>query len=130
MKINHWIVLALGSILTTYAVAKLPIPVLTDEQKAKAEEAKAKAADAAKKASADESRYQDRVADRYFREMKAAGKTVAPPTWVAPPPVVVAAAPASAAQPPGQSSTAASKPQDTPKPTKVSENAKKVPLKP
>ncbi len=94
MKINHWIVLAIGSVLTTIAVAKLPVAVLNEEQKAKAEEAKAKAADAAKKASADELRYQDRVADRYFREMKAAGKTPASPQWVPPP-----AAPVSAASP-------------------------------
>jgi hypothetical protein len=98
MKINHWFVLAVGSILTTVAIAKLPTPVLTEEQKAKAEEAKAKAADAAKKSAADEQRYQDRVADRYFKELKAAGKTVPMPQWV-PPPVAPAApaAPAAAA---------------------------------
>jgi hypothetical protein len=91
MKLNHWIVLVVGSALTAVAVAKLPAPVLTEEQKVKADEAKAKAADAAKKAAADEQRYQDRVADRYFKEAKAAGKNPVPPQWVAPAPVVAVA---------------------------------------
>jgi hypothetical protein len=113
MKINHWIVLAVGSALTTIAVAKLPVPVLNEEQKVKAEEAKAKAAEATKKAAADELRYQDRVADRYFREMKAAGKTVAASTWVAPTPVVAAAAaPLGPATPTAQAPAAATKPQN------------------
>ncbi len=102
MKINHWLVLALGSIVTTVAIAKLPVPVLNDEQKAKAEEAKAKAAEVAKKAAADEQRYQDRVADRYFKEMKAAGKAVPASQWVppAPPPAQpAAAAPVAPAKP-------------------------------
>jgi hypothetical protein len=90
-KLNHWIVLLVGSVITTVAIAKLPTPVLNEEQKAKAEEAKAKAADAAKKAAADEQRYQDRVADRYFKEAKAAGKNPAPSQWV-PPPAPAAAA--------------------------------------
>lgn len=97
MKLNHWIVLAAGSVLAAVAVAKLPAPVLTDEQKAKAEETKAKAAEAAKKAAAAEQRYQDRVADRYFREAKAAGKNPTPSQWVAPTPA--AAAPAAPAKP-------------------------------
>lgn len=102
MKLNHWIVLAAGSVLAAVAVAKLPVPVLTEEQKVKAEEAKAKAAEAAKKAAADEQRYQDRVADRYFREAKAAGKNPTPSQWVAPPPPAAspaAAAPAAPAKP-------------------------------
>jgi hypothetical protein len=96
-KLNHWIVLLVGSVITTVAIAKLPTPVLNEEQKAKAEEAKAKAADAAKKAAADEQRYQDRVADRYFKEAKAAGKTPAPSQWVPPPaPAPAATAPTAA----------------------------------
>ncbi len=91
-KINHWIVLFIGSVITTVAIAKLPTPVLSEEQKAKAEEAKAKAVDAAKKASADEQRYQDRVADRYFKEAKAAGKNPAASQWVPPAPAAVPAA--------------------------------------
>ena len=34
-KLNHWLVLAVGSVLTTIAIAKLPPPpAMTDEQKA------------------------------------------------------------------------------------------------
>lgn len=95
-KLNHWLVLCVGSALTTLAIAKLPTPVLTDEQKAKAEEAKVKAVEVAKKDAADLARSQDRTAERYFREMKAAGKTVPPSTWVPPAPP----APAPGAVPP------------------------------
>ncbi len=96
----HVITLILGCALAAAVTAKLPTPVLTEEQKAKAEEAKAKAAEAAKKAAADEARYQDRVAERYFREAKAAGKTVAPPTWVPPaPPPAASANPANSKAP-------------------------------
>jgi hypothetical protein len=109
MKINHWIVVTVGSVLTTIAFAKLPAPVSNDEQKAKVEEAKAKAADAAKKSAADDLRYQDRAADRYFREMKAAGKTPTAPQWVTPPaaapatvPATTPAAPAKAAGEPAK----------------------------
>jgi hypothetical protein len=94
-NIKQWVTVALGCALTAVAIAKLPVPVLTEEQKAKAEEAKAKAAEAAKKAAEAEQRAQDRVAERYFREAKAAGKTVAPPSWVPP----AAPAPATAASP-------------------------------
>jgi flagellar basal body-associated protein FliL len=93
-KLNHWIVLLVGSVITTVAIAKLPTPVLNEEQKAKAEEAKAKAAETAKKAAADEQRYQDRVAERYFKEAKAAGKNPAPSQWVPPAPAAAATAPA------------------------------------
>jgi len=84
-NVKHWLVVAVGCTLAAVAIAKLPTPVLTEEQKAKAEEAKAKAAEAAKKAAEAEQRAQDRVAERYFREAKAAGKTVAPPSWTPPP---------------------------------------------
>ena len=106
MKLNHWVVLVLGSTITALAIAKLPPPApMNDEQKAKAEETKAKAADAAKKSAADEQRYQDRSAERYFKAMKAAGKTVPPSTWVPPaPPAAAPATPATAAP------TAATKP--------------------
>jgi hypothetical protein len=132
MKLNAWLVLVLGSVVTTLAIAKLPTPVLTDEQKAKAAEAKEKAAEAAKKDAADLGRYQDKSADRYFREMKAAGKTVPPATWVAPAPVATAAA----AQPTsseshGQKQSAAPKTQDTGNPAaaKSSTNARATPTK-
>jgi hypothetical protein len=109
-KLNHWIVLLVGSVITTVAIAKLPTPVLNEEQKAKAEEAKAKAADAAKKAAADEQRYQDRVADRYFKEAKAAGKNPPSPQWVPPPPApTAAAAPAAAPAAPAKAAPAPAK---------------------
>ena len=94
MKLNSWFVVVAGSVITTLAIAKLPAPPApTDEQKAKAAETKEKAADAAKKDAADLGRYQDKSAERFFREVKAAGKTVPPSTWVAPipPPAAVVA---------------------------------------
>lgn len=97
-RLNHWIVVALGSVLATVAIAKLPTPVLTEEQKAKAEEAKAKAAETAKKAAEAEQRAQDRVADRWFKEAKAAGKNPVSSQWVPPAPTP-AAAPAAPAKP-------------------------------
>jgi ubiquitin len=105
-KLNHWIVLIAGSVIATVAIAKLPAPVLTEEQKVKAEEAKAKAADAAKKAAADEQRYQDRVAERYFREQKAAGKNPTPSQWVPPAPAPAVAAPAPAVAAPAATAPA------------------------
>ncbi|TAG80811.1 MAG: formate dehydrogenase [Burkholderiales bacterium] len=111
-KLNHWIVVAFGSVFATVAIAKLPVPVLTDEQKAKAEEAKVKAADAAKKAAADEARYQDRVAERWFKEARAAGKTPAPSQFVAVAPTPPVAAPSSS-ESHGQKQTAVPKSQNT-----------------
>ena len=62
------------------AVAKLPPPPpMTDAQKAAAEEAKAKAAAAAEQAKHQLAAAEDRVAARYFAEMKAQGKQVSPP---------------------------------------------------
>jgi len=59
------------------AVAKLPPPPpLTDAQKAAAEEKKGKDAAAAEAAKAAQARAEDRVAARYFADMKAKGKTV------------------------------------------------------
>jgi hypothetical protein len=132
MKINHWLVLALGSAITTIAIAKLPTPVLTEEQKTKAEEAKVKAADAAKKESTDLARYQDKSADRYFREMKTAGKQVPPPTWVPPAPVVTAAAAQpSSSESLGQKQSAVPKTQNTANPAaaKANSDAKPTPAK-
>ena len=135
MKLNHWAVLVFGSTITALAIAKLPPPApMNDEQKAKAEETKAKAADAAKKAATDELRYQDKAADRYFKEMKAAGKTVPPPTWVPPTPPPVTAAPPSSSESHGQKQAVAPKTQDTanPGPAKASSgatNAKPTPAK-
>src|SRR4029450_12569166 len=62
------------------AVAKLPPPLpMTDAQKQAAEEKKAKDAAAAEATKMVQSRAEDRVAARYFAEMKAKGKAVTPP---------------------------------------------------
>lgn len=64
------------------AVAKLPPPAPpTDAQKAAAEQAKAKDTAAAEAAKQLQARTEDRVAARYYADMKAKGKQVAPP-WV------------------------------------------------
>lgn len=67
----------------TAAYAKLPAP--TEEQKAKAEETKTKAAEAAKKDAEALAKSQDRVAERYIKDMKAKGVTVTPTPIVAAP---------------------------------------------
>lgn len=62
------------------AVAKLPPPPpLTDAQKQAAEEKKAKDAAAAEAGKQLQARTEDRVAARYFAEMRAKGKAVTPP---------------------------------------------------
>jgi len=133
MKLNAWFVVLAGSVITTLAIAKLPAPPLpTEEQKAKAAAAKESAAEAAKKDAADLGRYQDKSSERYFREMKAAGKTVPVATWVPPPPVIApAAAQPSSSESHGQKQTAAPKTQDTANPAaaKASTNAKPTPVK-
>jgi hypothetical protein len=84
------------------AVAKLPpAPPPTDAQKAAAEEAKAKAAAAAEVAKQQQAKAEDRVAARYFADMKAKGKSVPAPQMAAPPtapaaPAATAASPAPA----------------------------------
>ena len=89
--------LAAGFVVASFglAVAKLPAPPpMTDAQKAAAEEAKAKAAAATALAAQQQTAAEDRVASRYFAEMKAKGKQVPPPQTMAP-----AATPAPAAAP-------------------------------
>lgn len=77
------------------AVAKLPAPPpLTDAQKAAAEEKKAKDAATAEANKQLLVRTEDRVAARYSADMKAKGKSVAPPQMPAGAP---APAPAKAA---------------------------------
>ncbi len=84
-------VVAAFCLFTAGAVfAKLPAPQMTEEQKAKADDAKAKAAEAAKKEGELLAKSQDRVADRYIKAQKAKGITVKPT------PIVAAAAPAAA----------------------------------
>ncbi len=133
MKWNAWLVLAAGSVVTTLAIAKLPAPPApTEEQKVKAAEAKEKAAEAAKKDAADLNRYQDKSAERYFREMKTAGKTVPVATWVPPAPVIApTAAQPSSSESHGQKQSAAPKTQNTANPAaaKASANAQPTPSK-
>lgn len=80
------------------AMAKLPpAPPLTDAQKAAAEEKKAKDAAAADAAKVAQARAEDRVASRYYAEMKAKGKPVTAPQMAAsapPAPAAKAGAPA------------------------------------
>ena len=67
------------SLLLACAVhAKLPAPVLSDEAKAKAEEAKAKTAHGSKVAAYKLCLAMDRTAAHYFKTASAAGKTVKP----------------------------------------------------
>ena len=83
------------------AVAKLPPPPpMTDAQKAAAEEAKAKAAAAADVAKQQQAKAEDRVAARYFAEMKAKGKTVPAPQMAPAAPAAPGAAPAAKAPAP------------------------------
>ncbi len=82
---------------TGVVFAKLPVPQLTDEQKAKAAEAKAKAAEAAKKEAELLAKAMDRVADGYIKAQKAKGVTVKPTPLAAP--AALAPAPTAAAAP-------------------------------
>jgi len=67
------------ALLAGTAWAKLPVPPMTDEQKAKADEAKTKAAEAAKKESELLAKYQDKAADNYKKgQGKAKGAAAAP----------------------------------------------------
>jgi hypothetical protein len=88
--------IAAGLVVTTFgvAVAKLPPPApLTEEQKKAAEEKKAKDAASAEAAKAAQARAEDRVAARYFADMKAKGKQV-PAAQMPPAAATPAAAPA------------------------------------
>ena len=79
---------AAALVVTTFgiAVAKLPPPApLTEEQKKAAEEKKAKDAVAAEAVKVQQGRAEDRVAARYYADMKAKGKQVSPPQMPAGP---------------------------------------------
>lgn len=87
-------VLAAGLVVATFglAVAKLPAPPpMTDAQKAAAEEAKGKAAAAAALTAQQQATAEDRVAARYFADMKAKGKQVPAAQMAAAAPAVAAA---------------------------------------
>ena len=71
--------IAAALVVTTFgvAIAKLPPPApLTEEQKKAAEEKKAKDAATAEAVKGQQARAEDRVAARYFADMKAKGKQV------------------------------------------------------
>lgn len=89
--------LPLAFVLASGAFAKLPPP--SDEAKAKAAEAAAKAAWSGKRAAFETCQAQERVAARFFAEMKQAGKEVRPalptPACEDPGPFVAAAPAAS-----------------------------------
>ncbi len=68
--------LPLAFVLASGAFAKLPPP--SDEAKAKAAEAAAKSAWSDKRAAFETCQAQERVAARFFAEMKQAGKEVSP----------------------------------------------------
>ncbi|MDP1657703.1 MAG: hypothetical protein Q8L96_16590 [Hylemonella sp.] len=70
--------LCLSMLLATSVFAKLPAPVLTDEAKAKAEEAKAKTAWAAKVDNYKLCLSMDRAAGNYFKTAASTGKSVKP----------------------------------------------------
>ncbi len=103
MRSKKALLIAALCLATTGAVfAKLPVPTLTDEQKAKAEEAKAKAAEGAKKDGELLAKSQDRVADRYINAQKAKGVTVKPTSIVAAAPASKPTAPAPVAAAPAK----------------------------
>jgi hypothetical protein len=96
--------LCLSMLLATSVFAKLPAPVLTDEAKAKAEEAKARTAWAAKVESYKLCLSMDRAAGNYFKTAASTGKSVKPaaalPACADPGPFTyVAAAAAAVAKP-------------------------------
>ena len=70
---NRIVVLMIGALLATGALAKLP--EMTEEQKAAAAEKKAKAAEGDKKAAELLAASQDAVAGKYIERMKAQGIT-------------------------------------------------------
>jgi len=94
MKHKNYALLVALTALSFGAFAKLP--PLTDEQKAKAEEAKAAAAEKAKADAEQLGKAQDRVADKYIKDQKAKGVIVKPTPIPPPPPPAAAPAPAPA----------------------------------
>lgn len=119
---NKTILFAATALLAATAFAKLPVPVLNDEAKAKAAEAAAKTAHGNKVANFQLCKSIDATAAHYFKSAKAAGKEVKPSAdtppcadpgaFVFPPPAAPAAASAPAA--PAPVATAAAKPAAAP----------------
>ncbi|WP_332752080.1 hypothetical protein [Hydrogenophaga sp.] len=102
--------LCLSMLLATSVFAKLPAPVLTEEAKAKAEEAKAKTAWAAKVDSYKLCLSMDRAASNYFKTAAASGKSVKPaaavPACADPGPFTYVAAAAAAVAKPAEAAGA------------------------
>jgi hypothetical protein len=102
--------LCLSMLLATSVFAKLPAPVLTDEAKAKAEEAKAKTAWAAKVDSYKLCLSMDRAAGNYFKTAASTGKSVKPaaalPACADPGPFTYVAAAATAMAKPAETAGA------------------------
>lgn len=98
------VTLSLLALAASAVLAKLPVPVLTEEAKAKAAEAAAKTAHGNKLSDFQLCRSMERVAAKYQADAKKAGKDVKPATatppcadpgaFVYPPPAATAAAPA------------------------------------
>jgi len=78
------LILALGALASSAALAKLPPPVLSDEAKAKAAEAAAKTAHGNKLADFQLCKSMDRVVARYQAEAKNANKEIKPASTTAP----------------------------------------------
>ncbi len=105
-------------VVSTGAAAKLPVPVLDDAAKAKAEEAKAKTAHTGKVDAYKLCLSMERAASNHFKTVAAAGKTAKPPqaspsctdpgafVWPAP---ATAAAPAAAPAAPAATAAPAKK---------------------
>lgn len=102
--------LCLSMLLATSVFAKLPAPVLTEEAKAKAEEAKAKTAWAAKVDNYKLCLSMDRAASNYFKTAAASGKSVKPgaplPACADPGPFTYVAAAAAAVAKPAEAAGA------------------------
>jgi hypothetical protein len=101
------VTLSILALAASAALAKMPVPVLSDEAKAKAAEAAAKTAYGNKVADFQLCKSMDRAAAHYYAEAKKAGKDAKSPTatpacadpgaFVYPPPAAAGAAPAAPA---------------------------------
>ena len=99
------------------AFAKLPVPVLTDEAKAKAAEVAAKTAHGNKVTDFQLCKSMDKTVVKYYAAMKSAGKDTKPPTETpacADPGAFVAAAPAAAPAAPAPAAAAVPAPAKKP----------------
>ncbi len=102
--------LCLSMLLATSVFAKLPVPEMNDEAKAKAEEAKAKAAWSAKVGSFQLCKSMERTAGNYYKTAAASGKSVKPamdtPACADPGPFTYVAAAATAMAKPAETAGA------------------------